>query len=344
MSRRLSDNALMARALQLALHGPPADPNPRVGAVIADADGQVVGHGFHDGAGTQHAEIMALAQAGPQAAGGTAYVTLEPCNHRGRTGPCSEALLAAKVASVVFAQADPNPQAAGGAAGLKAAGVTVEGGLLAEEARTINQAWTFAVQHGRPRVVWKFAATLDGRSAAADGTSKWITGPDARSDVHRLRSESGAILVGTGTILADDPALTVRAAVGSPRERQPLRVILGERPIPGAARVLTDSSPTLHLTHRDPVRALQELADRQIRQVFLEGGPTLAAAFLSAGLVDEVVAYLAPVLLGSGASAVGDLNISTLADAVRLTPVEITSLGPDIRVRATLDTTTRKVS
>jgi len=330
------DEVLMRRALELAARGPAADPNPRVGAVITDRDGRVVGEGFHHGAGHRHAEVEALASAGDGAAGGTVWVTLEPCDHMGRTGPCSQALLDAGVARVVYGQADPNPQAAGGAARLRAAGIVVDGGLLAEEAQKLNQAWTFAVTYGRPWVVWKFAATLDGRSAAADGTSQWITGPAARADVHHLRAQSGAILVGTGTVLADDPCLTVRRPDGTLRERQPLRVVMGHRAIPEAARVLDQSAPTVQLRERDPVQALRTLADRNIRQVWLEGGPSLAGAFLDAGVVDEVVAYLAPALLGSGRFAVGDLGVSTIGEMVRLHPHQITTLGPDIRIRATI--------
>jgi diaminohydroxyphosphoribosylaminopyrimidine deaminase/5-amino-6-(5-phosphoribosylamino)uracil reductase len=330
------EETLMRRALELAALGPVADPNPRVGAVLTATDGRVVGEGFHRGAGHPHAEVEALAAAGENASGATAWVTLEPCDHTGRTGACSRALLDAGVIRVVYGQADPNPQASGGAARLRAGGVAVEGGVLAEEARELNQAWTFAVTRGRPRLVWKFAATLDGRSAAADGTSQWITGPAARADVHHLRAQSGAILVGTGTVLVDDPSLTVRQPDGALCERQPLRVVMGCRDLADTARVLDAAAPTVQLRERDPARALQILADRDIRQVWLEGGPTLAGAFLAAGLVDEVVAYLAPALLGSGPPAVGDLGISTIADVLRLHPYEITTLGPDLRVRATI--------
>lgn len=331
----MSDEVLlMRRALELAALGRAVDPNPRVGAVVTDLKGRVVGEGFHRGAGHPHAEVEALAAAGEHAAGGTAFVTLEPCNHEGRTRPCSEALLKARVVRVVYAQADPNPEASGGAARLRAAGVVVDGGLLGSEALELNQAWTFAVTRGRPRVVWKFAATLDGRSAAADGTSRWITGPAARADVHRWRGQAGAIVVGTGTVLADDPALTVRRPDGTLNEQQPLRVVVGRRGIAAAARVRDDAARTVQVRERDPARVLQVLADRGIRQVWLEGGPTLAGAFLTAGLVDEVIAYLAPALLGSGRSAVADLGISTMAGMLRLHPHEVTTLGSDIRVRA----------
>lgn len=328
------DQALMRRALGLATLGPVADPNPRVGAVVTDRDGRLVGEGFHRGAGHPHAEVGALRMAGERAAGGTAWVTLEPCDHQGRTGPCAQALVEAGVARVVFGQSDPHPRAAGGAARLRAAGVAVDGGVLAEEARQLNPAWTFAVTQGRPWVVWKFAATLDGRSAALDGSSQWITGPQARADVHDLRATAGAILVGTGTVLADDPALTVRRPDGTLAERQPLRVVMGRRPIPASAQVLDDAAPTVRIANRDPVQALQVLAEREIRLVWLEGGPTLAAAFVAAGLVDEVVAYLAAALLGSGRSAVANLGIATIRDVLRLHLSEVTTLGCDLRIRA----------
>lgn len=332
-----TDALLMREALRLAEHGPAVDPNPRVGAVVSDAAGRVVGRGYHRGAGTDHAEVMALAQAGAAAEGGTAVVTLEPCNHTGRTGPCAQALVAAGVDRVVYAQSDPNRVAAGGASMLRTAGVGVDGGLLAEEAAALNPAWSFAVAHGRPRVVWKFAGTLDGRSAARDGTSQWITGPEARADVHRLRAEAGAILVGTGTVIADNPRLTVRDDAGHRTGRQPLRVVMGRRAIPRTAHVLDDAAATLHLKTRDPAAVLSALMNRGIRQVWLEGGPTLAAAFLTASLVDEVVAYLAPTLLGAGRPAVADLGISTLDDALHLRPYDTTVLGLDLRLRATLD-------
>lgn len=334
-----TDASLMRRALQLAELGPVADPNPRVGAVVVGPAGHIVGEGFHRGAGSAHAEVAALAMARDQAVGGTAFVTLEPCNHTGRTGPCSHALLDSGVTRVVYAQPDPSVPAAGGAAALRAAGVRVDGGLLAHDAEVLNQVWTFAVLHARPWVTWKFASTLDGRSAAADGTSRWITGPAARADVHELRATAGAILVGTGTILADDPSLTVRHPDGSQRTRQPLRVVMGRRVIPDTARVLDDSARTLRLTERDPIAALTVLAEVGVRHVWLEGGPTLAAAFLAARLVDEVVAYLSPTLLGAGRPAVSDLGIRTIDGALRLLPHDVTCIGPDIRVRASIDNT-----
>ena len=334
-----AETRAMSRALDLARSpGVPTGPNPRVGCVLLDPDGRTIAEGFHRGAGTPHAEVDALARAGDGARGTTAVVTLEPCNHTGRTGPCAEALVAAGVRRVVYAQDDPNPVAAGGATTLRDAGVDVDHGLLAAEARTINPRWTFAVENGRPFVTWKFAATLDGRSAAADGTSRWVSSATSRADTHRLRSLSDVILAGTGTVLVDDPALTVRDEDGTPQPVQPLRAVMGLRDVPADRRVLDDVAETVVLRTRDPHEALAALYARDRQHVFLEGGPTLAAAFLRAGLVDEVVAYVAPMLLGAGRSAVGDLGIATIADALHLDVVEVTTLGepPDTDVRITL--------
>ncbi len=333
--------AAMRRALDIArTPGTPLGPNPRVGCVLLDPDGRQVAEGHHRGAGHPHAEIQALAALGGSAAGLTAVVTLEPCNHTGRTGPCAQALVDAGVARVVHAQSDPNPVAAGGAARLRTAGVDVVGGLLADEAEALNRAWSFGLAHGRPLVTWKYAATLDGRSAAADGSSRWISNPAARRDTHRLRAESDAILVGTGTVLDDDPQLTVRDEDDRPlpRERQPLRVVMGERATPADRRVLDGAAETLLLPTRDPGVVLAELWQRGRRHLFLEGGPTVAAAFLRAGLVDEVVAYVAPMLLGGGRSAVGDLGIATITEALHLsiTDVAVLADGVDRNVRLLL--------
>lgn len=325
----------MRRALALAASpGVPHGPNPRVGCVLLAPDGSEIAEGFHRGAGTAHAEAAALAEAGTAARGATAVVTLEPCNHTGRTGPCAQALLEAGVARVVYAQPDPNPLAAGGAATLRAAGVEVEMGLLEHEARALNRAWTFAHEHGRPFVTWKFATTLDGRSAAADGSSRWVSNAASRRDTHRLRSECDAILVGTGTVLRDDPELTVRDEldVALPRERQLLRVVMGDRDIPAAARVLNDAAETVHLRTRSVAEVLTELHARGRQHLFLEGGPTVAAAFLDAGCVDEVVAYVAPKLLGSGRNAVADLGITSITGALDLVVTDVTVLDGDVRI------------
>jgi diaminohydroxyphosphoribosylaminopyrimidine deaminase/5-amino-6-(5-phosphoribosylamino)uracil reductase len=330
-----SEVLAMSQAFALALTpGVPQGPNPRVGAVILDADGGTVGTGFHQGAGTPHAEIVALETAGDAARGGTAVVSLEPCNHTGRTGPCVKALVDAGVRRVVFAQPDPNPLAAGGADALRAAGVEVEGGVLADDAELVNETWTFAMRHRRPFVTWKFATTLDGRSAAADGTSRWITGAEARADVHRLRSQCDVVLVGTGTIAADNPRLTVRDGddVALPAAVQPLRAVMGLRVLHPDSHVFDDTATTMMLPTQDPVVALAALFACDRQHVWLEGGPTVAAAFVRAGLVDEVITYVAPALLGGGFSAVGDLGVSTISGIRRFELVEASRIGDDVRL------------
>lgn len=334
-----AERRAMARALELArTPGVPLGPNPRVGCVLLDAAGDVVAEGYHRGAGSPHAEADALARAGEQARGTTAVVTLEPCNHTGRTGPCSQALIAAGVARVVYAQSDTNPVADGGHETLEAAGVDVEHGLMAAEAHDVNRVWTFAMRHRRPYVTWKLAATLDGRSAAADGTSRWISSAAARLDTHRLRGLADVVLAGTGTVLVDDPELTVRDADGRPLPHQPLRAVMGLRDVPADRRVLNDRAETVHLRTHDPAEALAELFARDRQHVFLEGGPTLGAAFLKAGLVDQVIAYVAPMMLGSGTAAVADLGVTTIADAVRfeVDDISVVGEGNDANARFTL--------
>ncbi|HEX6151245.1 bifunctional diaminohydroxyphosphoribosylaminopyrimidine deaminase/5-amino-6-(5-phosphoribosylamino)uracil reductase RibD [Nocardioides sp.] len=336
----------MRRALVLAgSPGVPLGPNPRVGCVLLAEDGTEVAEGFHRGSGTPHAEAAALAVAGEAARGCTAVVTLEPCNHTGRTGPCAPALIDAGVRRVVYAQPDTNPLASGGAVALRDAGLEVEGGLLLDEARALNRAWTFAVEHGRPFVTWKFAATLDGRSAAADGTSRWVSSRAARLDTHRLRGECDVMLVGANTVVVDDPELTVRDEVDQPLPVQPLRVVMGERSLDPGRRVFNDRAETLHLRTRDPHEVLATLYARDLRHVFLEGGPTVASAFLRAGLVDEVVAYVAPMLLGAGSAAVADLGIHAISDALHLRVIDVTVLhgtghdgrgGEDTNIRLTM--------
>ncbi|MFF4457444.1 bifunctional diaminohydroxyphosphoribosylaminopyrimidine deaminase/5-amino-6-(5-phosphoribosylamino)uracil reductase RibD [Streptomyces goshikiensis] len=348
----------MRRAIELAARGlGSTSPNPVVGCVITDASGVVVGEGWHQRAGGPHAEVHALRAAGTAARGGTAYVTLEPCNHTGRTGPCAQALIEAGVTRVVYAVSDPNPQASGGGATLRAAGIATESGLLVQEAEEGNAAWLTSVRRGRPHVLWKYAATLDGRIAAADGTSRWISSPESRADVHRLRAEADAVVVGSGTLRADDPHLAVRGRPGLDPADQPLRVVVDTRATvrPGA-RVLDDAAPTLiavaedadtgHLPGVDLARLpagatgisvdalLAELHRRGVRSVLLEGGPTLAGAFVAAGAVDKVVGYLAPILLGAGRTALGDAGIDTIADALRLRITETVRIGPDLRVTA----------
>jgi diaminohydroxyphosphoribosylaminopyrimidine deaminase/5-amino-6-(5-phosphoribosylamino)uracil reductase len=339
-------------------------PNPVVGCVVLDVTGTPVGEGYHAFAGAPHAEVVALRQAGTRARDGTLVVTLEPCDHHGRTGPCSQAILDAGIRRVVYAVTEPSGDAGGGGRRLAEAGVDVESGLLAAEAERINAEWLTYAHLKRPHVTWKFAATLDGRSAAADGTSQWITGPAAREDVHRLRARCDAIIAGSGTVLADDPRLTVRGF--DPHDhlrthRRPLRVVAdGRARTPLGSHVLDGTAPTLIAVADDAATAasleshaavvrlpragrtggldltalLAELGEREIVSVLLEGGPTLAGSFLAEGLVDRVVAYVAPTLLGTGAAALGAAGVSTLAQAHHLDVEDITTLGPDLRITA----------
>lgn len=304
-------------------------PNPPVGAVIIGADGDVIGVGATQPAGGLHAEAVALAAAGERASGATAVVTLEPCNHHGRTPPCVEALLSANVANVVYAVPDPNPVAAGGARRLDEAGVGVTGGVCAEEvAGGPLREWLHKQRTGRPHVTWKFATSIDGRSAAADGSSQWITSEAARADLHLRRAAADAIMVGTGTVFADDPSLTARLPDGSLASHQPLRVVIGERRIPPGSLVLSDDSPTLTLLTRDPREVMRALGDRT--DVLLEGGPTLAGAFLRAGVIDRILAYVAPILLGGPVTAVDDVGVANIAGALRWRYDGVQQIGPDV--------------
>ncbi|TQN43247.1 diaminohydroxyphosphoribosylaminopyrimidine deaminase/5-amino-6-(5-phosphoribosylamino)uracil reductase [Blastococcus colisei] len=331
---READAMARARELGASVLGT-TSANPAVGAVILASDGTPVGEGATAPPGGPHAEVAALAQAGERARGGTAVVTLEPCAHTGRTGPCADALIAGGVSRVVVAVPEPTELAGGGAERLRAAGIEVEVGVergAAEEGALA--AWLTGVREQRPFVIWKAAATLDGRVAAADGTSRWITGEEARAAVHRLRATCDAVVVGSGTALTDDPQLTVRDAEGRLAGRQPLRVVVDRRGrLPGTARLLDQAAPTHVSRAGTPADLLAELFDRDVRRILLEGGPTLAAAFLRAGLVDEVLVHLAPTLLGAGSSLVGDLGISTMADALSLRIVDLIPMGGDVQIR-----------
>ncbi len=324
-------NAAMAEAIALAQDpAAPRGENPRVGCVIVDSRGDVVGRGFHRGAGTDHAEVVALAEAGERAKGATAVVTLEPCNHTGRTGPCSEALLAAGISRVVYSQADPSADAAGGARRLSDAGVDVIAGVCAAEIADINREWTVAVSRGYPFVTAKCAVSLDGRVAGENGRRIRLTGRDANVYAHALRARVGAIVTGIGTVLGDDPELTVRNVPLLPAG-PPTRVVMGERDIPENARIRDASAPTLHLRHRNPQQALTELFDQGVRDVLLESGPTLLDAFIRKGLVDEFVWLVAGVWIGSGPHALP--GIGRLDNEV--TVIETRSLGQDVLLRAT---------
>jgi len=304
-------------------------PNPPVGAVIISAEGDVIGVGATAPAGGAHAEVVALRAAGERAVGGTAVVTLEPCNHHGRTPPCTDALLAAGITAVVYAVGDPNPIAAGGAGRLRAAGVAVTGGVQAEEVTGGSlREWLHKQRTGLPHVTWKFATSVDGRSAAADGSSQWITSPAARADLHRRRAAADAIVVGTGTVFADDPSLTARLPDRTLAPQQPLRVVVGDRAIPPESKVLSGDSATLLLRTRDPLEVIRALAERT--DILLEGGPTLAGAFLRAGVVHRILAYVAPMLLGGPVTAVDDVGVVSIGGALRWNYDGVQRIGPDL--------------
>jgi diaminohydroxyphosphoribosylaminopyrimidine deaminase / 5-amino-6-(5-phosphoribosylamino)uracil reductase len=352
----------MARALQLAKRGLyTTDPNPRVGCVIV-RDGQVVGEGWHRRAGEPHAEVHALAAAGQQAHGATAYVSLEPCCHHGRTPPCSEALVKAGIVRVVAAMPDPNPRVASqGIADLEKAGIRVDIGLLQAESERLNPGFISRMTRGRPYLRVKLAASLDGRTALANGQSKWITGEAARADVQRLRARSSVILTGIGTVLADDPSLTVRDLdIG----RQPLRVVVDPQlRMHPAARMLTLPGSTLVVTSEQNANAaaalraagaevfglpvvsermnlkllLEHLAAREVNEVLVEAGATLCGELLRAGLVDELVLYLAPHLLGSGARGLFNIpGLEDMADRIALDIQDVRAIGKDWRITAKL--------
>lgn len=360
------DASYMARALRLAERGlMTAAPNPRVGCVLVSA-GEVVGEGWHERAGQPHAEIHALQQAGAQASGATAYVTLEPCCHQGRTPPCTQALIAAGITRVVAAMEDPNPHVAGkGLSALRAAGIEAAAGLLADAAEQLNAGFVMRMRQGRPRVRCKLAMSVDGRTAMASGESRWITGDAARADVHRLRGRSDAIMTGIGTVLADDPSLTLRIDGQHEDARQPLRVILDSKlRIPPGAKLLDLPGETLIITGvadaenearltRTGVRiamlplqhgqlelaaVLQHLGTLQINEVHLEAGATLCGAMLQAGLVDELVIYMAPHLMGDAARGLFALpGLEQMAQRVKLTITDIRAVGDDWRITANIE-------
>ena len=327
----------MHYAFELARNGP-RGVNPQVGAVILSPDGDILAEGWHRGAGTAHAEVDALDQLGSASArGATIVVTLEPCNHDGRTGPCTQALIDAGIARVLYAVADPGAESSGGAERMRAAGLEVIGEIYADEGEELLESWLMVQRLGRPHITVKWAQSLDGRAAAADGSSQWITGPQARVDVHRRRAEADAIVVGTGTVLADDPALTARDEDGQLLPAQPIPVVIGERPLPLDATLWQHPNEPIEYHSHDLHEAVQDLRRRGIQRIFVEGGPTLASAFIRAGLADDILSYVAPILLGGDRLALHNLGISTLTQAHRLTLVAVDQLGDDLLIHTQLN-------
>jgi diaminohydroxyphosphoribosylaminopyrimidine deaminase/5-amino-6-(5-phosphoribosylamino)uracil reductase len=365
-SRRLTmlftsqDHAHMARALQLAQRGLfTTDPNPNVGCIIVGPDGSTIAEGWHERAGEGHAEVRALIGAGTKAKGATVYVTLEPCSHHGRTAPCADALISADVARVVCAIQDPNPQVAGeGINKLSAAGIEVQFGLLEAEARELNRGFVMRMEQQRPWVRAKLAVSLDGRTAMATGESKWITGAEARADVHRLRAASAAILTGSGTVLADDPQLNARGVMA--KVKQPLRLVVDSSlRVQAGAKVFSADEPTriYHVNGSadnvarleaagavvvqmpgvdgqvDLQAVMQDLAELQINDVLVEAGPVLNGGLLAAGLLDELVVYQAAKIMGANARGMFALSaIETMSDSIELDLVETRRVGNDLRL------------
>jgi diaminohydroxyphosphoribosylaminopyrimidine deaminase/5-amino-6-(5-phosphoribosylamino)uracil reductase len=329
----------MQRSLELALLGPAYGVNPQVGAVILDASGTIVAEGYHRGSGTAHAEVAAIEDlktktSYPFAPGYTAVVTLEPCNHFGKTGPCAQALIDAGITRVAFPLRDPGETSGGGAQRLREAGVEVIEGVLREKAKDQLRVWLHAKQTNRPFVTLKWASSLDGRIAASDGSSKWITGVESREDAHKLRSEVDSILVGTGTVIADDPELTARTKDGGYFQHQPTRVVMGEREISSDKRVFNSVAPSLHIKTRDPKVVLEQLASLGQKHLLVEGGASVVGAFIRENLVDEFTIYLSPMLIGGPKLAIGDLGINSIDQALNLRIVEQKTLGKDLFIRA----------
>ena len=308
--------------------------NPIVGAVVVRIDGAIIGEGFHKSG--PHAEVVALAEAGKAAKGATLYVTLEPCNHQGKTGPCTEAIIKAGIAKVVYAVRDPNPLASGGAKALEAAGIEVIFNNVLEISNC-NRAWLHKVKTNRPYFIWKIATTLDGRTAAIDGSSKWITGEESRAEVSKLRSQSSAILIGTATALADNPNLILRD-LETARQSNPVRIVMGLREIPSEFNLNNDAAETVFLRTHDFAELLKLCAERDFNQVFVESGSELGTALLKSGLIDELVIFQAASLLGSGQSFVGDLGAANISEKMDFAIRAVAQFGNDLEITLTKET------
>jgi len=322
----------MQRAIALSEKGlGKTAPNPIVGAVIIDATGKIIAEGFHDRiASDDHAEVVAIKAAGKKAQGATIVVTLEPCNHTGKTGPCTQAIIDAGISTVVFAVSDPNELASGGADKLRAAGIKVIEGVLNEEAALSNRAWLLKIEKNRPFFTWKVAATLDGKVAATDGTSKWISNETSLGDVQTLRRQSDAILVGTNTVITDNPHLIPRGDFAGYKQN-PIRIICGEQELPSDSHVFDDTARTQLIKTRDLDLLVEKLNELDVNQVLVEAGPTLASAMLDHCLMDELVMYQAPSLLGSGKSFFNFGQESTLSDQLRMVHISTQVLDGDVK-------------
>jgi len=309
--------------------------NPIVGAVVVDSAGKIIGEGFHKTG--PHAEVVALEQAGQLAQGATLFVTLEPCNHHGKTGPCTEAIIKAGIAKVVYAVRDPNVVASGGASTLEAARIEVVLNGEVPEIVQSNRAWLHKIKNNRPYFVWKIATTLDGRTAAIDGSSKWITGEESRAEVSQLRSESSAILIGTETALADNPNLIPRD-LETTSKTNPVRIVMGLREIPSDFNLHNDAAETVFLRSHDFSDLLQLCAEREFNQLLIESGSELGTALLKAGLIDELIIFQAASLLGSGQSFIGDLGATNIKEKMDFLIRDVAQFGNDLKITLTKET------
>jgi diaminohydroxyphosphoribosylaminopyrimidine deaminase/5-amino-6-(5-phosphoribosylamino)uracil reductase len=326
MKQVLTAEAAMARAIDCARLGlGKTFPNPIVGAVITSASGEFISEGFHQGA--DHAEVVAIKAAGSIAAGSIIYVSLEPCNHHGKTPPCTDAIIKSGISKVVFAVSDPNPIAAGGAKHLQGAGIEVESGLCYEEASRTNRAWLTKIANDRPRITWKIASTMDGKVAASDGSSKWITGELARADVALMRSQADAIVTTTATVKADDPLLTSKGLGNNP-----MRIVMGNTEIDASSQILGKDADTVIIKSRDPQELIAFANERGFNQLLIESGPTFGTALLSQNLIDEIMLFQAPTFLGSGTPSISDLGITNISGRLDFEITDVEIIGADLKI------------
>ena len=326
MNQVLSAETAMARAIECAQFGlGKTFPNPIVGAVITSATGEFISEGFHSG--TDHAEVIAIAAAKEIPAGSIIYITLEPCNHQGKTPPCTEALISAGIAKVVYAVSDPNPVAAGGAERLRNSGIEVVAGLLENEAAFDNRAWLTKIAKHRPRITWKIASTMDGKVAAKDGSSKWITSELARADVALLRSQADAIVTSTSTVNADNPLLTSKGA-----GKNPVRIVLGESEVAPGSQVLNSDAETIVIKSHNFQELISLSSQRGFNQILVESGPTFGTALLKADLVDEILLFQAPTFFGSGTPSISDLGINNISQRLDFEIADVEVIGADLKI------------
>lgn len=326
MKQVLTAEAAMARAIDCARLGlGKTFPNPIVGAVITSSTGEFISEGFHQGA--DHAEVIAISAAASIPAGSIIYVSLEPCNHHGKTPPCTDAIIKSGISKVVFAVSDPNPIAAGGAKHLQGAGIEVASGLCQEEASHANRAWLTKVANDRPRITWKIASTMDGKVAASDGSSKWITGELARADVALMRSQADAIVTTTATVKADDPLLTSKGLGANP-----VRIVMGDTEISASSQILGDDAETVIIKSRDPKELIALSKEREFNQLLIEAGPTFGTALLSQNLIDEIVLFQAPTFLGSGTPSISNLGITNISGRFDFEIADVEIFGADLKI------------